>query len=131
MEQYDAAKRAEIEAQAAAAVAEIEANAAAAVAKIAAQADLDVVQIQAEAADFAGKKDAAIVGYLRDTLAKDPENLTNEDLENLLLYYYIQQWNGTLPETYLGSDEFYSLLFTLSQQQGGTTVTPDAGTTTP
>lgn len=117
MEAEAAAKRAEIDAQAAAAVAEIEAKAAAAVAKIAAEADLDVVKIQADAAEYAGQKDSAVVGQLRDTLAKDPDNLTDEDLEHLLLYYYIQQWNGTLPETYLGSDEFYSLLFALTQNQ--------------
>ena len=122
MEAEAAAKRAEIDAQAAATVAEIEAKAAA-----------TVLQIQAESSDFAGKKDAAVMSYLRDTLAKDSENLTNEDIEHLLLYYYIQQWNGTLPETFLGSDEFHNLLFALAQKQPGETVTPGAGsgTTTP
>ena len=94
-------------------IAETNANADAAVAKIAAQAELDVTKIQADAAEYAGQKDAAVIGQVRDILAKDPDNLTNEDLEALLLYYYIQKWNGVLPETYFGSDDFSALLASL------------------
>ena len=94
-------------------IAETKANADAAVAKIAAQAELDVTKIQADAAEYAGQKDAAIIGQVRDIFAKDPENLTNEDIEALLLYYYIQKWNGTLPETYFGADDFSKLLSSL------------------
>ncbi len=94
-------------------IAETKANADAAVAKIAAQADLDVTKIQADAAEYAGQKDAAIIGQVRDIFAKDPENLSNEDIEALLLYYYIQKWNGTLPETYFGADDFSALLASL------------------
>ena len=119
MEAEAAAQRAEIEATAAAKVAEIEAQAAAAVAQIAAEADADVVRIKAEAAAYAGEQDAAIVGHMRDILAKDSENLTDEDIQNLLLYYYILQWNGTLPETYLGSNDFYSLLLALGSTANG------------
>lgn len=94
-------------------IAETKANADAAVAKIAAQAELDVTKIQADAAEYAGQKDAAIIGQVRDIFAKDPKNLTNEDFEALLLYYYIQKWNGTLPETYVGAEDFSELLSSL------------------
>jgi len=102
-----------MEAEAAAKRAQIEAEAAAKVSVIAANAELDVVKIQADAAEYAGQKDAAVIGQVRDILAKDPENLTNEDIEQLLIYYYILQWDGKLPETYLGSDDFYALLAAL------------------
>lgn len=94
-------------------IAETKANADAAVAKIAAQAELDVTKIQADAAEYAGQKDAAVIGQVRDTLAADPENLTTEDIQNLILYYYVLQWNGELPNTYIGTQDFYELLATL------------------
>lgn len=125
MEAEAAAQRAEIEANAAAKVAAIEAEAAAAVAEIAAKADANVVQIKADAAAYAGEQDAAVVGHMKTILAKDPENLTDEDLEHLLLYYYILQWDGKLPETYIGSEDFYSLLLALGQKL------PEAPTETP
>ena len=63
-------------------------------------------------------------------LAKDPENLTDEDVEKLLLYYYIQKWNGELPETYFSNEDFFQLLAAL-----GTGSIPStgnsSGTTTP
>jgi regulator of protease activity HflC (stomatin/prohibitin superfamily) len=133
MEAEAAAKRAKIEAEAAAQVAEIQANADAQVALIAAEADLDVVKIQADAAEYAGQKDAAVIGQVRDILCKDPANLTNEDLHALLLYYYIQKWDGTLPETYFSNEDFYQLLAAL----GTGTLAPEVGenpapdTTTP
>ena len=116
-----------MEAEAAAKRAQIEAEAAAKVAVIAANADLDVVKIQADAAEYAGQKDAAVIGQVRDIFAKDPENLTDEDIEKLLLYYYIQKWNGTLPETYFGSEDFYQLIASL----GGNAPTTEAAGTTP
>ncbi len=106
IEQEQALMEAEYKAK----IAKTEAEAAADVAKIAAQAELDVVKIQADAAEYAGQKDAAIIGQLRDVFAKDPENLTTEDIENLLLYYYILQWNGELPQTYFGTDELFDML---------------------
>ena len=99
-----------MEAEAAAKRAQIEAEAEAKVAVIAANAELDVVKIQADAAEYAGQKDAAIIGQVRDIFAKDPENLTDEDVEKLLLYYYIQKWNDELPTTYFSSEDFYALL---------------------
>lgn len=116
-----------MEAAAAAKRAQIEAEAAAKVAVIAANADLDVVKIQADAAEYAGQKDAAIIGQVRDIFAKDPKNLTDEDMEKLLLYYYIQKWNGVLPETYFSSEDFYQLLASLGSNTpttGGTTTAP-------
>ena len=115
-----------MEAEAAAKRAEIEANAEAAVAKIAAQADLEVVQIQADAALYAGQKDAAVIGQIRDTLAKDPADMDDQDIQHLLLYYYILQWNGEFPETYFSSGDFYQLLAALgSGALGGDTVPSD------
>ena len=106
IEQAQALMEAEYKAK----IAETEANAAAAVSKIAAQAELDVVKIQADAAEYAGKKDAAVMEQIKSVFASDPENLTNSDIENLLMYYYIQKWSGNLPETYLGSNELYGML---------------------
>ncbi len=124
-----------MEAEAAAKRAEIEAEAEAKVAVIAANADLDVVKIQADAAEYAGQKDAAVIGQVRDIFAKDPENLTNEDVEQLLLYYYIQKWNGELPTTYFSSEDFYALLAGLGTGAlpGDTTETtdPTSDTTVP
>ena len=115
-----------MEAEAAAKRAEIEANAEAAVAKIAAQADREVVEIQADAAEYAGKKDAAIIEQVRDVLAKNPDELDGEDFTNLLLYYYILQWNGELPETYFSSNDFYQMLAALgSQAIKGESVLPE------
>ena len=102
-----------MEAEAAAKRAEIEAKAEAAVAKIAAETDLEVVKIQADAAEYAGQKDAAVIGQVRDILAKDPENLDNDDFHTLMLYYYILQWDGTLPETYFSNSDFYSFMAAL------------------
>ena len=136
MEANAAATRAQIDANAAAEVAKIQADSNAAVAKIQAdadaevveiraQADAEVVKIAADAAEYAGQMDAKVIEHLRNTFAKDPESLTDEDLRQLLLYYYIQQWNGELPETYLGSEDFFALLAALGAQ------TPDTGTETP
>lgn len=81
MEQEATAKRAVIEAEAAAEVA-----------KIQAQADLEVVKIQADAAEYAGLKEAAKNKAVADALTDD-----------LIEYYYIQQWDGKLP-TYMGGE---------------------------
>ncbi len=126
-----------MEANAAAERAEIEAKAAAAVAMIEAEAELEVIKTQADAAEYAGQKDAAIIRQVRDTLAADAKNLTDDDIRNLLLYYYTLQWDGKLPETYFGSADFYQMLAGVMTQlpennpatengaaSEGTTVTP-------
>ena len=88
LEQEEAAKRSVIDANAKAEVAKIEAN-----------ADLEVTKIQADAAEYAGQKEAA----KNAAIAK---NLTPE----LINYYYIQRWNGSLPESYVGSDNVSSIV---------------------
>ena len=94
-------------------IAETKANADAAVAKIAAQAELDVTKIQADAALYAGQKDAAVIEQIRQVLLKDVDQIDNDDIQHLLMYYYILQWNGELPETYFSSNDFYQLLAAL------------------
>ncbi len=69
----------------------IKARADAEKAKIAAEADLEVTKIQADAAEYAGQKEAAKNKAIS-------QSLTSE----LVRYYYIQQWNGQLPQTMLG-----------------------------
>ncbi len=120
-----------MEAEAAAKRAEIEANAAAAVAVIAAEADLNVVKIQADAAMYAGQKDAAIIGEVRKILAKNPDELDDNDIQHLLLYYYILQWNGELPETYFSGNDFYQMLAALGTGALGGTDGTDVPTDTP
>ena len=71
----------------------IQAEANATVAKIEAEADREVLQIQADAAEYAGQKDAAV----NEALAKSLTDI-------LIEYYKIMQWDGKLPETYLGGD---------------------------
>ena len=106
-------------------IAETNAKANAEVAKIQAEADMEVAKIAADSAEYQGKKEGAIAlqrlasinGWTvvfdettgLNTLYKaDGTEVTNEELkigaENLIQYYYIQQWNGELPETMLGED---------------------------
>ena len=77
----------------------IDANAAAEVARIQAEADLAVTKIQADAAEYAGQKEAAKNKAIAENLSKD-----------LLNYYYIQQWNGILPNYYMGSDNVSTII---------------------
>ncbi len=93
MEEQQAAERQKIQAEAAASVAQIKAEADAEVAKTKAEAEAEVLKIQADASEYAGQKDAAI----NEALAKSLTDI-------LVEYYKIQQWDGKLPETYLGGD---------------------------
>ena len=77
----------------------IEANAAAEVARIQAEADLTVTKIQADAAEYAGQKEAAKNKAISEWLTQD-----------LLNYYYIQQWNGILPNYYMGSENVSTII---------------------
>ena len=113
-----------MEAAAAAERAQIEAEAEAAVAKIAAEAEFDVIKIQANAAEYAGQKDAAVIEQVLNVLAKDKDNLDNDDLHALMVYYYILQWDGTLPETYFSNSDFYSFLAALGTGAVGGTTPP-------
>ncbi len=99
MEKQEELKRNEAAAQSAAKVAKTEAEAAAEVSKIQANADLEVSKIQADAAEYAGQKEAAKNKAIS-------ESITNE----LIKYYYILQWNGELPETYMGSENVNTIL---------------------
>ena len=99
------------------------AEAAAEVAKIQAEADMEVAKIASDSAEYQGKKEAAIAlqrlasinGWtvksdeetgLNKLYKPDGTEVTDEELkkgsENLIEYYYTQQWDGKLPETVLG-----------------------------
>lgn len=77
----------------------IEAEAAAEVAKIQAQADLEVTKIEADAAEYAGRKEA------------EKNRAISESLTDALIdYYYIQQWSGDLPSSYVGSENVSTIV---------------------
>lgn len=59
---------------------------------IAAQADAEVAKIAADSAEYQGQKDAAIMSSIGEMLTRYPE---------LIEYYYTQNWNGELPDTYV------------------------------
>lgn len=106
-------------------IAETKAKANAEVAKIQAEADMEVAKIGADSAEYQGKKEASIAlqrlasinGWtvevdnesgLNKLYKPDGTEVTAEELakgaENLIKYYYTQQWNGKLPETVLGDN---------------------------
>ncbi len=97
-----------MEANAAAERAVISANANAETAKIAAEAELEITKIQADAAEYAGQKDAAINAAIANSLT-----------EQLIYYYYIQAWDGKLPESFVSSEDFLSI-FHINGNQGAT-----------
>ncbi|MCR5824827.1 MAG: hypothetical protein K6G60_10395 [Lachnospiraceae bacterium] len=99
MEKEEELKRNEAAAQSAAKVAKTEAEAAAEVAKIQANADLEVSKIQADAAEYAGQKEAAKNKAISESIT-----------EELIKYYYILQWDGKLPETYMGTENVNTIL---------------------
>ncbi len=92
-----------IEAEAAAERVKIDAQAKADAQIIAATADAEVAKIGADAAEYQGIKDAAIMSNLGEMIQKYPE---------LIKYYYVTGWDGTLPETILGSDTSVIMDFT-------------------
>lgn len=71
----------------------IAANAAAEVAKIDAEASAEVARIQADAERYAREQEAAGNRAISESLTPD-----------VIEYYYIFQWDGVLPSTYVGSD---------------------------
>ena len=106
-------------------IAETNAKADAEVAKIKAEADMEVAKIGADSAEYQGKKEASIAlqrlasinGWsvvcdsetgLNKLYKSDGTEVTNDELkigaENLIKYYYVEAWNGELPETMLGED---------------------------
>lgn len=77
----------------------IAAEAAAATDKIEAEAEAEIRKIAADAAEYAGEKDAEINKMLADSLT-----------EALLRYYLIENWDGKLPETFVGDGDPLSIL---------------------
>ena len=63
---------------------------------LAAEADRKVQEINADAAEYAGKKEAAVLSNIGEQLTKYP---------GLEKYYYYQAWNGILPETMLSGND--------------------------
>ena len=59
---------------------------------IAAEADAAVAKIAADSAEYQGQKDAAIMSNLGEMISKYP---------GVIDYYYTQNWNGELPDTYV------------------------------
>ena len=88
-----------MEREAAAKMAVISAEADAEVARIQAEADLAVSKIQADAAEYAGQKEAAANEAISKSISED-----------LIRYYYIQQWDGVLPGTYVGSEDVSTII---------------------
>ena len=73
----------------------IEAQAQADASILSAEADKKVQQINADAAEYAGKKEAAVLSNIGEQMTIYP---------GLVYYYYYQAWNGKLPETMLGNN---------------------------
>lgn len=98
----------------------IAAEAAAETDKIEAEAEAEIRRIAADAAEYVGEKDAEVNKMLSDSLT-----------EALIRYYLIQQWDGKLPETFVGDGDPLSILdiaaFAQSQQnaQQNTQQTPE------
>lgn len=138
IEQAQAIKQAEADATVAktradaeAAVKKIEAEAAAEIAQIQANADLEVQKINADAAEYSGKKEAAVVlnklaGINGWNVALDEatglykithsdgspisEEERKEGVKRLIEYYYTQAWDGKLPDTLVTEDDINSIL---------------------
>ena len=77
----------------------ISAQAQAEIAKIQAEADLEVQKINADAAEYTGQKEAAKNTAIAQSLTQD-----------LIKYYYIEQWDGKLPETYVGDNDVSTII---------------------
>ncbi len=92
-------EQATMEAEAAAERAKINAQAEADAAKIAAEAEAQIAKIEADAAKYKKEQEASANSDLAASLT--PE---------LLRYFYINGWNGELPETYVSQEEFFALL---------------------
>ena len=99
------------------------------VAKKRAEADKSVAQIGADSAEYQGKKEAAITlqrlaslngwtvvtqGDLLKLYKVDGTEVTPEELaegsKRLIEYYYIESWNGELPDYYVGSENVTSIV---------------------
>lgn len=77
----------------------MEQEAAAEMAVIKAEAAAQVAKTEADAKAYAGQKEAEANAALEKSITKE-----------LLDYYYILQWNGILPSTYVGSDDVSTIV---------------------
>lgn len=110
-------EQAVIEAEAKAEREIIDANAKSQVAKIAAEAELNVVKTKADGNEYAGQKESSKNEALASTLTTD-----------LLYYYYIQQWGGELPDTYISQEDFAALFgINISNSNPAPDPTPGSG----
>lgn len=119
-------------------IARIKAEAEAEQAKIRAEADKNVAQIGADSAEYQGKKEAAIalqrLAAINGWTVKEEDGIyhvykpngtevSDEELkvgaQTLISYYYIMQWDGKLPETYVGSEDFINMILALTGKTGG------------
>ncbi|MBQ8288859.1 MAG: prohibitin family protein [Clostridia bacterium] len=105
MEAAKAAERAKINAQAAADAAKIQAEADAEVAKTKANAAAEVTKIEADAEKYRKEQEAAA-----------NQLLANSMTEELLQYFYINGWDGKLPETWVSQEDFMTILDIAKQQ---------------
>ena len=87
------ARKADLEAEAAAERQKIKAQADADAGIIKAEGDAEIAKIGADSAEYQGQKDAAIMKNLGEMLTRYPD---------LIDYYRITGWDGKLPETMLG-----------------------------
>lgn len=120
-----------IEEQQSAERAKIKAGADAEVAKIQAQADMEVAKIGADSAEYQGKKEASIAlqrlasinGWtvvtnnetgINEIYKADGTKVTAEEIkegsDKLIQYYYTTQWNGILPETFVGNESASTII---------------------
>ncbi len=105
MEAEKAAERAKINAQAAADAAKIQAEAEAEVAKTKANAAAEVTKIEADAEKYRKEQESAANKLLAESMTED-----------LLQYFYINGWDGKLPETYVSQEDFMTILDLAKQQ---------------
>ena len=77
----------------------MEQEAAAQMAVIQAEAAAQVAKTEADANAYAGQKEAEANAALEKSITQE-----------LLDYYYILQWNGELPDTYVGSDDVSTIV---------------------
>ncbi|MGM9646642.1 MAG: SPFH domain-containing protein [Eubacteriales bacterium] len=92
-------EQATMEAEKAAERAKIQAQAEAEVAKTKANAEAEVARIEADAEKYRKEQEAAANKLLAESMTND-----------LLHYFYIQNWDGKLPETYVSQEDFMTIL---------------------
>lgn len=74
------------------------------------EASAQMAVIQAEAAAQVAKTEADAKAYAGQKEAEANAALEKSITQELLDYYYILQWNGELPDTYVGSDDVSTIV---------------------